>query len=583
MNDDREVNDIAEEQKKQIIEDYLSQNEKKGPGDSVTGVVYGIMDDKVIISVSGTKKEIEKSKVDFVRDFGCEPEEGQKIDGVLRYDSKTSGYQLYKSRDVVSGSSSQFKEAEKNRTPVLGTFIRLVSTKKDDSSEEKLSGYDVKLNEDYTAFCPLSKSDVEYVNKPEELLGVSDYFIIEKFHESRRQKSIVNRREYLQSQIDIAKKEFFDSVAVGDVVEGTVKSINNFGAFVNLGGFDGLLHIGDMSWGHVAKAKNFVKKGDVLRLRVLSFDKENSKVNLSLKDMQENPWNTFAERYSVGQVVKGTVVRVTNFGIFVEIEPGIEGLAHVSEISWSKKKFNPATLYHVKDVVEAKILGYDLDNERISLGIRELIENPWDSFAVKFPVGTKLNAEAVKVVQNGAFFKITDDIDGFLSVDDVSWTEKIDDMKKWVKEGESREVMIFNIDTKNQRVKLSVKALSSDPWQVFADSHQKGSVIQCKIESITDKGVNVKVNDDISGLIFKKNLNIDENERMENKYKSGDEISAVIVELNPKQNKLVLSEKEFARREALGDYEKYMQNVNDDDASTGYTLGDILSKDEDNE
>lgn len=574
MSDDGKL--TGEEKFKSQFEKYLDNNPNVAPGQTVKGAVIRINDDgSYLVFVSGIKREIRVSSSEAGGDLKI----GDEVEGVLKEDSK-GRYQIVKRFVQDDAQIDEYKRIEAAKEPVLGEIISLVTKKvsKDGKEEVIPCGYDVRLDGSYIGFCPLSKVDVEKVAKPETLIGKKDYFIIEKFSPNHRVKSILNRRELLQAQIDASKKEFFDTVGIGDVVEGTVKNLTTFGAFVDLGGFDGLLHINDMSWGHVSKAKDFVKKGETLRLRVISIDKENSKINLSLKDMSENPWSTFAQRYSVGQVIKGKVMRCTTFGVFIEIEPSIEGLAHISELSWTKKNFNPADIFHHGDVVEAKILGYDIENERVSLGIKELVENPWNKLAEKFTVGTKLTAKAVKVTQLGAFFQLDGDIDGFLSASDMSWTDKIKDMRGVIKEGDEKEVVVVSVDTAKQKIRLSIKALSDNPWQLFKDSYPKGSKVNGEITEVSDKGVQVKVNEDVVGFISKFNLALSEGENVDDKYKVGDSISAIVTNIDMKSKKLMLSVKALEAKEELGDYEKYLSSDNDDSSESGFTLADILSK-----
>ena len=590
MQDSEEVRSEQEENKKiQFLDDYLDKNPTARPGSFVKGKVIEVLEDKAIVSVSSLKREVDMP----LDDNFVPPQVGDEIEAVLRENS-TGKYYLSRRKERNEETEKSLKEACENKTPVLGKFVKVKykrpnsqksadspeSSQKDDEADDKPKpiGYQVELTDTYNAVCWIGNADVERVNDPESLIGVQDYFILEKFVSNPNKESTVNRRAYLEGQIKQMKDEFFNSISVGDVVEGTVKSLTSFGAFINLGGFDGLLHLSDMSWGRVTKAKSVVKIGEVLRLRVVSFDKENYKINLSLKDMEPNPWDTFVDRYEVGQVISGTVVRVVNFGVFVEIEPGIEGLCHISELSWSKKNFNPAEMYHAKDKVEVKILGYNIAERRISLTIKQLLENPWSSIASKYPVGTKLSAVAVKVMDTAAFFKVVDDIDGFLSIDDISWTEKYKDMHEFVKEGETKDVVITQVDPKSQKIRLSVKDLSSNPWSTLAHSNPKGSVLKATVTSITDGGINVKVNDDISAFINKANLNLpDSSTRISDVYSVGQVVDGIVMDVNIRNQKLILSPREYEKKQSMGDIQQYMSSSSDDD-STGFTLGDIFAK-----
>ncbi|MFA6865708.1 MAG: S1 RNA-binding domain-containing protein, partial [Sphaerochaetaceae bacterium] len=420
------------------------------------------------------------------------------------------------------------------------------------------------------------------VEEPESLLKITDFFIIDKFHAGTKLKSVVSRREYLDIKIKENKERFFSTVQIGDVVEGVVKSFTSFGAFIDLGGFDGLLHINDMSWGHVTRPKDFVKKGQVVQLRLINIDPESQKINLSLKHMQQDPWTTFESRYHVDDVITAPVTKITSFGAFIEIEPGIEGLAHISELSWTKRVNNPKELLKIGDVVNAKILGYDLDKKRVSLGLKQLMENPWDTIAERYPVGMTLNKPVVKITASGAFINLEEGIDGFLHVDDISWTKKIKNMTSFTKEGENIDVVVTRVEPENRRIRLSVKQLEGNPWQTLRHDYPKYSKISGTVSNVTDFGVFVKVMDGIEGLISKYNLigpDEDFTDEVLKKFNVGDEITAMVIECNPSTQKLSLSIKEMIKRSQQSEIAKYIQG-NDDEGDT-FTFADLMrSKDD---
>ncbi|MFA6891161.1 MAG: S1 RNA-binding domain-containing protein, partial [Sphaerochaetaceae bacterium] len=369
-----EVKEMDEKKTKlqQMQDDYLKSLDEIEDGQLVTGTVVQVNDETVFLDV-GYKSEGRIPRSEFTEI----PNVGDKVEVVIvQKEGKGGQIVVSKKRADYQKRTEELKAASENHTPVMGKFDKVIK-----------GGYEVDLGGDYRGFCPLSKADVVRVEDPETMIGVSDYFMIDKFHSGARLKSVVNRREYLDQKIKENKEKFFANVKIGDVVEGVVKSFTSFGAFIDLGGFDGLLHINDMSWGHVTRPKDFVKKGQVVRLRLINIDPETQKINLSLKHMSEDPWTTFEQHYHVGDVIKQKVTKITNFGAFIELEPGIEGLAHISEMSWTKRINNPSEILKVGDVVEAKILGYDLDKKRVSLGLKQLQENPWDTIAERYPIG----------------------------------------------------------------------------------------------------------------------------------------------------------------------------------------------------
>lgn len=545
-----------------LNEQYLKSLAGIEDGQIVTGTVVQLNNEYVFVDV-GYKSEGKIPVDEFIE----LPKVGDKVNvAIINKEGKHGQIIVSKKKADAKERTEVLKDAAENRTPILGKFAKVIK-----------GGYEVDLGADYKGFCPLSKADVVRVEDPESLIGKTDYFVIDKFHAGTKLKSVVSRREYLEKIISENKKKFFDSVQIGDVVQGEVKSFTSFGAFIDLGGFDGLLHINDMSWGHVTRPKDFVKKGQIVQLRLINIDKENQKINLSLKHMQEDPWTNFENRYNVGDVIKAPVTKITSFGVFIEIEPGIEGLAHISELSWTKKITNPKDILNIGDVVEAKILGYDLDKKRVSLGLKQLTENPWDTIEERYPVGTVLKRKVVKITNSGAFVNLEDGIDGFLHIDDVSWTKKLKNMNQFCAEGDEIEVSVSSVQPENRRIRLSVKNLEGNPWQNFKKKHPKFSNVTGEISNVTDFGVFVKVEGGIEGLISKFNLvGPDEefNDKILENYKVGDEITAMVVEINPTTQKLSLSVKEMIKKAQESEMAKYMAESKDDDDS--FSLADMM-------
>ncbi len=549
-----------------LQEQYLKSLAGIEDGQIVTGTVVQLNNDYVFVDV-GYKSEGKIPVDEFIE----LPKLGDKVNvAIVNKEGKGGQIVVSKKKADARERTEALKEAADNRTPILGKFSKVIK-----------GGYEVDLGADYKGFCPLSKADVSRVEDPESLLGKTDYFVIDRFHAGTKLKSVVSRREYLEKIIEENKKKFFESVQIGDVVQGEVKSFTSFGAFIDLGGFDGLLHINDMSWGHVTRPKDFVKKGQVIQLRLINIDPATQKINLSLKHMQNDPWTDFEQRYAVGDVVKAPVTKLTSFGVFIEIEPGIEGLAHVSELSWTKKIANPKDICSIGDVIEAKILGYDLDKKRVSLGIKQLADNPWDTIEEKYPVGTVLKRKVVKVTNSGAFVNLEEGIDGFLHIDDVSWTKKLKNMSQFCAEGDEIEVAVSKVEPETRRIRLSVKNLEGNPWQTLRKNAPKYTVIEGEVSNVTDFGVFVKVEGGIEGLISKFNLvgpDEEYNDKVLENFKVGDTVKAMIVEINPQTQKLSLSIKEMIKRSQEAEMSKYMADTKDDDDT--FSLADMLKSKE---
>jgi small subunit ribosomal protein S1 len=388
---------------------------------------------------------------------------------------------------------------------------------------------------------------------------------------------VVNRRKCLEEEINRKQKDFFENTPLGTEVTGTVKSFTSFGAFIDLGGFDGLLHINDMSWGHVTRPKDFVKKGQEISVKVIRIDPQERRINLSLKHFSDDPWVHFEDKYQVNQVVKGRVTKLTDFGAFIELEEGIEGLAHISEFSWVKKIQKPNEVLAIGDEVECMILGYDLQAGRVSLGLKQVSANPWTGVAEKYPVGTRLTRKVVKITNAGAFIELEEGIDGFLHGDDISWTKKIKHPGSEISVDDEIEVMVIGVEPDSHNIRLGVKQLSEDPWKSFAETYKPGSQVEGEVSSVTDFGVFVKVPGGIEGLIHKTNLPENREETPEDalkRFKQGDKIRAVVLELQPEKQKAAFSIKDYQKKVQRDEISRYM--AEDESGDSTFTLGDFL-------
>ncbi|HTH13451.1 MAG TPA: (d)CMP kinase, partial [Spirochaetia bacterium] len=351
-----------------LQEEYLKNLENLQEGSLVEGTVISVTSDSVSVGI-GYKSD----GILPLSEFSVAPKVGDRIKVVLvRKESSKGNIEISKEKADALSFREELKNAFENKLPLNGKFTKVVK-----------GGYEVDLGHGYTAFVPLSKADASRVEVPEELLGKSGQFLVEKLVWEKKANIVLNRRDLLVQETDKKRDAFFASHKEGDVVEGEVKTFTSFGAFVDLGGFDGLLHVNDMSWGHVARPKDFVNKGDKIKVKVVKLDGTEKKINLSLKALGENPWSLFEKKYKVGDVVTGKVTKLADFGAFIEIEEGIEGLVHISEMSWVKRISHPKELLKPGDVVQTKILAYDLGQTRISLGLKQAGANPWEEVAEK--------------------------------------------------------------------------------------------------------------------------------------------------------------------------------------------------------
>ena len=551
----------------QLQEEYLKAMEQLEEGQLVDGHVIQVDSEYVFIDI-GYKSE---GKIPLA-EFKEAPEIGDIVSVVLvKREGKNGEIVVSKKKADAKVMWKELRDAFQDHKTVKGKVVKSIK-----------GGFEVDLSIEVRAFIPISKMDLHRIEEPEDYVGLESEFYIERLYNDKKVNIVLSRRELLEETLVAAKKEFFEKTSIDDEVTGTVKSFTSFGAFIDLGGFDGLLHINDMSWGHVNRPKDYVKKGQEVKLKVIRLEPEDEKINLSLKHFTADPWSTFEDRYQLNDVVKGKVTKLTDFGAFIEIEEGIEGLAHISELSWVKRIKHPKEIMNIGDEVEAMILGYDIHEGRISLGMKQVMPNPWDEMEEKYPIGMKLTRTIKKVTNAGAFIELEEGIDGFLHVDDLSWTKKVKNPSQVLKEGEEIEVAITNVDIETRRIRLGVKQLSDDPWAELMSKYPKGSVIEGEISNITDFGLFVKVPGEIEGLIHKNNLSDDREadpDELLGKYKVGEKISASVIELQPGKQKLSLSVKEMKIREQKKEISKYIHEDDGDDAT--YTLADML-KDKEN-
>lgn len=549
----------------ELQEEFLKSLDELEVGQVIEGTVVQVGPEYVFVDI-GYKSE-GRLPLD---EFDETPNIGDQVNVVLlSKDTRSGGAPVSKRKADQRMYWKELKEALQERKPVEGTVTKAVK-----------GGFEVQLKDGVRAFNPISKMDLRRVTDPEEYINLTSKFYVERLYSDNRVNIVLSRRDWLEEELQKNRNSFFENTKIGDVVEGTVKSFTSFGAFIDLGGFDGLLHINDMSWGHVTRPKDFVKKGETLQLKVIRLEEEERKINLSLRHMTEDPWNSFEEKYSVDDVVTGKVTKLTDFGAFIELEEGIEGLAHISELSWTKHINHPKEVLSVGDEVETKILDYDIQQGRVSLGIKQVMANPWDDVDYKYPEGKHITGPVKKITNSGAFVELEEGIDGFLHLDDLSWTRRYKHPSAALEEGQEIEAVVISVDPENRNIRLGVKQLSEDPWSHLKQAYSKRSIIEGEITNITDFGVFVRVEGGIEGLINKANLadpNSESFEEAAEKLEVGQRIRAVITELNPGRQRLSLSVRELERETQRQEMEKY---IHDDEEETTLTLGELLKEKE---
>jgi small subunit ribosomal protein S1 len=546
----------------QLQEEYLKSLEQLEEGQLVDGDVIQVTQDQVFVDV-GYKSE---GKIP-IAEFTEIPKVGDKVSVILVAKENRHGEVIVsKQKADVKIFWKNLRQAFQDHTTVEGVVEKLVK-----------GGFDVDLGASVHAFLPISQSDAQKVDKPEKFLGMKTRFYVERLYSDGKVNIVVNRRKWLEEEIDRKRNEFFENTKIGADVTGTVKSFTSFGAFIDLGGFDGLLHINDMSWGHVTRPKDFVKKGQEIHLKVIRIDPAEKRINLSLKHFSDDPWVRFEEKYHVNDIVKGKVTKLTDFGAFIELEEGIEGLAHISEFSWVKKIQKSEDILHIGDEVECMILGYDIQAGRVSLGLKQVTANPWTDVGEKYPLGTRLSRKVVKITSAGAFIELEEGIDGFLHGDDISWTRKVKHPGSELQVGQEIEIMVIAVDPESRNIRLGIKQLSEDPWQSFAETYKPGSLVEGEVSSITDFGIFVRVPGGIEGLIHKTNLSENREDNPDEalkKFQIGDKVKAVVLEIQPGKQKVAFSIRDYQKKVQRDEISRYMAEEESDDST--FTLGDAI-------
>jgi small subunit ribosomal protein S1 len=390
------------------------------------------------------------------------------------------------------------------------------------------------------AFLPASLAFIKGYGSLYTLVGQTMEVKIIKINPQRR-NVIVSRKDVLEKEKQVSREKIIGELEVGQTREGVVKNVTDFGAFINLGGVDGLLHITDMSWGRVNHPSEIVKVGDKINVKILSFDKTATKVSLGLKQIMSNPWEDADVRYPIGSRAGGVVVNIVPYGVFVELEKGIEGLVHISEISWSKRHTNPSEMFKLSDTVDVMVLGIDKDNQKISLGIRQTEKNPWVGVEDRYPVGARIKGKIWNLTDFGAFMQVEEGIDGLIHISDMSWTRKIGHPKEVIKKGDEVEAVVLNVDQINRKLALGIKQLQEDPWIQVASKYPIGSIIEGPVRKVAAFGVFVEVEVDIEGLLHISEMDADAASNVESHFPIGSKIKTRVIKVDATAHKIALS------------------------------------------
>ena len=398
------------------------------------------------------------------------------------------------------------------------------------------------VNVGVEAFLPASQIDIVPPKDLQQFVGNVYDFKIVKINEDRK-NVVLSRREIIEQERSEKRQAFLGGVTIGDKITGTVKNITDFGAFIDLDGIDGLLHVTDMSWARLNHPAELIKVGQQLTVQVLDINKEKERVSLGLKQMQSNPWDKIEERFPVGQKVSGKVTNLMPYGAFVQIEEGVEGLIHVSELSWTKRIARPSDVLTLGQEVEALVLGVNKDEQKISLGVRQLEPNPWDEIELRYMIGKQVKGKVRNMTAYGAFVELEEGIDGMIHVSDLSWTRKINHPSEMLKKGDELEAVVLDIDKTNQRISLGVKQLDTDPWKEIEGRFRIGDLVKGTVSKLTNFGAFVQLQDDIDGLVHISQISEDRVEKVKDVLKVGQEVEARVIKVDKAERRIGLSVK----------------------------------------
>ena len=531
-------------------------------GEVLVGEVVQVDKDYVLVDI-GYKSEGQIS-IDEFRDpdGNVSVKVGDKVDVLLeRKDNEDGGIVLSKEKAAKIKIWDNIKKIYENDETIKGKILSRVK-----------GGFSVDVG--LQAFLPGSQVDLRPVRDMNSLIGTEHEFKIVKYNK-RRGNIVLSRRALLEAQRMAQREETLSTLEEGAILEGKVKNITNYGLFIDLGGIDGLVHITDMSWGRVGHPSELYKPGDDIKVKVLSFDRESQRVSLGIKQLKPDPWDEAAEKYPVGTKITGRVVNLKDYGAFVEVEPGIEGLIHVSEMSWTRKVRHPSQVLSVGDTVNAVVLDIDISKKRISLGMKQVEPNPWDAIEEKYPVGTIIEGKIKSITDFGIFVGIDEGIDGLVHISDISWTKRIKHPSEIYKKGQEVQAIVLNIDKENERFSLGIKQLTSDPWDEIPYKYQPGVKVTGTVTSVTDFGIFLQLEEGVEGLVHISEVPSDGQKDPMAGFKVNDVVEAKVINVSREEKKIGLSLKKLDSAKEKGPQTSYKNYINNRQEATS-NLGELL-------
>jgi len=548
-----------------VMDLYEESFKRFAEGEVVTGRVISVDKDHVLVDI-GYKSEGQIRIQEFKDEEGnVAAQVGDTVEVMVEWwDDEDERVVLSKEK----ASNIKIWDAIKKCYDEDGTIKGVISNR-------VKGGFSVDIG--VQAFLPGSQADLRPIRNLDELVGQKFEFKILKYNR-KRSNIVLSRRAILEKRREEKRAKTLTSIFEGKIVEGVVKNITDYGVFIDLGGVDGLLHITDISWGRVKHPSELFAVGDLIKVKILSFDLEKERVSLGMKQLTVDPWSIAAEKYPVGSRVTGTVVSLTDYGAFIELEEGIEGLIHVSEMSWTRKIRHPSKVVSVGEEVEAIVLDIKPDNRRISLGMKQVVPNPWDVIAEKYPVGTTIEGKIKNITDFGLFIGIDEGIDGLVHISDISWTKRIKHPSEVYKKGDVVQAIVLDIEKENERFSLGVKQLQDDPWKTVAERYEVGKEITGTVTNLTDFGIFVELEEGIEGLVHVSEISKEKIKTPVGKYNIGDVITARVMNINSDERRIGLSIKRMEMEDEQSLLSEYVNKMGPATSSFGEILRENLQE-----
>lgn len=560
-----EVRKNVQKDEKDSFEDYEKWLDKYQfnakelvPGRIIKGKVIKVTPSHVLLDI-GFKSEGVIPIEDFDKSAQLEDiRPGDEVEAMFERSNRKDGYLILSHKKAVALTAlNNLEKAFNQKTWVVGKITGKIK-----------NGYTVNVGID--TFLPDSHADIRAVKEPEKLIGNNFKFKVIKF-DRRAENAVLSRKLFLQDEKEKRKRRLFSQLSRGQKIKGEVKSLTNFGAFIDIGGVEGLLHVSDMSWGKLNHPAELFKVGDEVEVTVLDFNEKEEKISLGYKQLTPDPWEKIEEKYKIGQKYKGRVVSLTDFGAFIELEKGVEGLVHISDLTWSRKLVHPKKVLSPGEEVLVSVLDINSSAKRISLGLKQVTPHPLEILKQKYSPGSRVKGTITSITDFGAFMEVEPGVEGLIHISDISW-EKIKHPSQKLKVGQETEAIILNIDVEKQKLSLGIKQLEGDIWEDFFERQKVGDLVKVKVVRLTDFGVFVEITPGIEGIVFLSELDEERIENPKEAFSVGEERLAKIIKMSPREKKISLSFRQAQFDLQKLEYQKYIQS------QKRLTLGDVFKE-----